>query len=248
VGGALDTRIAVVTGGAGGIGGAIVRRFAAEGATVASVDLPDTVGPEAAVAFPCDLGDLAAISGLIESIAERVGTPDILVNCAAISADTPSRQFPMDAFRRILAVNLEAAVLLATRFGDMMAGAGYGRIVNITSVHGSYGQERCLAYDVTKAALNQATRSLAVDLAGYGVLVNAVAPGFVDTPATRQDGVPAHETDWFRDVYRANRKLPLLRQATSTEIAEVVLWLAAETNSYVTGQVITADGGLTATF
>ena len=244
----LARRTAVVTGAGGGIGAAIVERFALEGAIVGGIDRPGIVNETAAHWFNCDFADLPAVVALADHVVERVGAPDILVNCAGINRETRPAELPVDVFEEILTINLKAAVVLSCRLGARMAERGYGRIVNITSVHGSYGQEACIAYDVSKAGLNQATRSLAVDFAAGGVLVNAVAPGFVDTPVTRTDGTPAHEQSWFLDVYAQHRKLPLGRQADAAEIAATVAWLASEHNSYMTGHVLTLDGGLTATF
>jgi len=244
----LEARNALVTGGAGGIGDAIVRRFRMEGAIVGSLDRPGQANPSANFSFMHDLGTPFGVEAAITDVRGSLQPLDILVNCAGFSLDTPALEFSSEAFDAVLAVNLRAAVILACRFGADMASRGYGRIVNITSVHGSFGQERCLAYDVSKAGLNQASRSLAVDLAQGGVLVNAVAPGFVDTAASHAGDIAAHETDWFREVYQEHRKLPLGRQAQPAEIAEVVTWLASELNGYVTGHVLTVDGGLTATF
>ena len=244
----LEGRRAVVTGASGGIGAAIVERFVLEGAIVSGIDRPGTVNDAAEHWFPCDFAHLPAVVALADQVLAAAGAPAILVNCAGINRETRSAELPVDAFEEVLTVNLKAAVVLSCRFGARMAEDGYGRIVNITSVHGSYGQEACLAYDVSKAGLNQATRSLAIDFAEGGVLVNACAPGFVDTPASRSGGTPAHEQPWFRDVYARHRKLPLGRQAEAAEIATTVAWLASEHNSYMTGHVLTLDGGLTATF
>jgi NAD(P)-dependent dehydrogenase (short-subunit alcohol dehydrogenase family) len=244
----LAQRSALVTGAGGGIGAAIAERFALEGADVCGVDRPGAGNDTAAHWFQCDFRHVPAVAALADQVVDTMGGPDILVNCAGINHETPSADLPIDLLEEILTVNLKAAVVLACRFGAGMAERGYGRIVNITSVHGSYGQEACLAYDVSKAGLNQATRSLAVDFAPGGVLVNAVAPGFVDTPASRIGGTPAHEQPWFLDVYERHRKLPLGRQAAAAEIAAAVAWLASEHNSYMTGHVLTLDGGLTATF
>jgi NAD(P)-dependent dehydrogenase (short-subunit alcohol dehydrogenase family) len=149
----------------------------------------------------------------------------------------------------VLAVNLDAPVFLARTAARGMIGRGYGRIVNITSIHGEVGEETALSYDIAKAGLNQATRTLAIELGPHGVLVNAIAPGFVATRMSlRQDGRSELESDWFQDVYVKYGKLPLRRAAEPAEIASHVAWLASEQNTYLTGQVVTVDGGLTVTF
>ena len=148
----------------------------------------------------------------------------------------------------MLDVNLHAPVFLASRAARGMSERGYGRIVNITSIHGRFGEETALAYDVAKGGLEQATRTLAIELSRHGVLVNAVAPGFVATRMSIVDGKDELESEWFADVYVKYGKLPLRRYAMPEEIAEHVAWLACERNTYVTGQVLTVDGGVTVTF
>src|SRR5205085_10883415 len=129
-------------------------------------------------------------------------------------------------YRRVLAVNLDAPVFLARRAARGMAQRGYGRIVNITSIHGQFGEEAALSYDVAKAGLNQATRTLAIELGRHGVLVNAVAPGFVATRMSMVGGRNELDSEWFRDVYVKYGKLPLRRPAQPAEIASHVAWLA----------------------
>jgi 3-oxoacyl-[acyl-carrier protein] reductase len=129
-----------------------------------------------------------------------------------------------------------------------MSQAGYGRVVNITSIHARLSEPGSLAYDVAKAGLEAATRTAAIELATSGVLVNAVAPGFVATRMSVVDGQDELESEWFSTIYVDNSRLPLRRAATPAEVAETVTWLAGESNSYVTGQVLTVDGGLSARF
>ena len=129
-----------------------------------------------------------------------------------------------------------------------MIDRGYGRIVNITSIHGRFGEELALSYDAAKGGLEQATRTLAIELSRHGVLVNAVAPGFVATRMSVVDGVNELDSEWFHDVYVRYGKLPMRRYAQPSEIASQVAWLASSENSYVTGQVLTVDGGVTVTF
>ena len=129
-----------------------------------------------------------------------------------------------------------------------MSSRGYERIVNITSIHGRFGEEETLSYDTAKGGLEQATRTLAIELSREGVLVNAVAPGFVATRMSVVDGVDELESEWFREIYIRHGKLPLRRYAEPAEIAAHVAWLASDANTYVTGQVLTVDGGVTVTF
>jgi NAD(P)-dependent dehydrogenase (short-subunit alcohol dehydrogenase family) len=243
----LGGRTALVTGGANGIGRAIVERFAAEGARVVVVDREEAGGEEVA-AFRLDLGDTAALDGLVDEVEASVGPLDVLVNCAGIYEPALAVDMTHDSWRRVLAVNLEAPVFLARRAARGMVERGYGRIVNITSVHGEFGEELALSYDAAKGGLNQATRTLAVELSRHGVLVNAIAPGFVSTRMSVVDGRNELESEWFRGIYVENGKLPIRRYAEPHEIAAHVAWLASDQNTYLTGQVVTVDGGLTVTF
>lgn len=242
-------RTALVTGGANGIGRAIVERFVKEGARVALVDResPPELGRDVAV-FEADLARTERLEQLVAAVEEAVGPLDVLVNNAGIFEPTRALGLSLEAYHRVLAVNLDAPVVLATTVARGMVERRYGRIVNITSIHGEFGEELALAYDVAKGGLNQATRTLAVELGPYGVLVNAVAPGFVATRMSIVDGVDELETESFENVYIKHGKLPLRRYAQPEEVAAHVAWLASEENTYVTGQVVRVDGGLTATF
>jgi NAD(P)-dependent dehydrogenase (short-subunit alcohol dehydrogenase family) len=245
----LTGRTALVTGGANGIGRAIVERFVAEGAVVAVVDREPVaeLGP-AVKPFRFDLSDTAGLSDLVDDVEATVGPLDVLVNDAGIFEPMLAVDLTLDSYRRILSVNLDAPVFLACRVGRAMAERGDGRIVNITSIHGEFGEETALSYDIAKSGLNQATRTLAIELGPRGVLVNAVAPGFVSTRMSVVDGRNELEGEWFRDIYVDRGKLPLRRYAQPSEIAAHVAWLASDQNTYLTGQVVTVDGGVTVTF
>ncbi len=225
-----------------GIGKAIAETFRDERARVAVVDVePADLGADIA-AFEFDLAEIEGLDALVERVEREIGPLDILVNCAAVNIATSALEVSLAVWRRVLAVDLEAPVFLARAAARGMIARGYGRIVNITSVHGSHGAEGSLPYDAAKAALNNVTRTLGVEFARHGVLVNALAPGFVQTPLAQT------EADWFHEVYVERRKLPLGRPARPDEIAAHVAWLASERNTYMTGEVVTVDGGLCATF
>jgi NAD(P)-dependent dehydrogenase (short-subunit alcohol dehydrogenase family) len=230
----LEGRHALVTGAANGIGRAIAERFRAEGARVTGVDV------EGAVDVRFDLTETAGIGELVES----VGPVDVLCSVAGIFDAMWAVELDLQRYRRLLAVNLDAPIVLASRVGRGMAERGYGRILSITSIHGLRGEEQSLAYDVSKAGLEGGTRTLAIELGPHGVLVNALAPGFV---RTRMSGGEL-ESEWFNSVYVENRKLPLRRPAEPAEIAAHAAWLCSEQNTYLTGQVVTVDGGVTVTF
>ena len=245
----LDERRALVTGGANGIGRAIVERFVAEGAAVATVDVEpvDDLGPNV-LAIQRDLAKTDDLDTLVDEVEERLGPLDVLVNNAGIFEPAWAVELSLASYRRVLAVNLDAPIFLATRAARGMIDRGYGRIVNITSIHGRFGEEQALSYDAAKGGLDQATRTLAIELSRHGVLVNAVAPGFVSTRMSVVDGVNELDSEWFHDVYVRYGKLPMRRYAQPSEIAAQVAWLSSSENSYVTGQVLTVDGGVTVTF
>ena len=245
----LDKRRALVTGGANGIGRAIVERFVAEGATVAAVDVEPMGDLGANVeAIQRDLARTDDLDALVDEVEDKIGPLDVLVNNAGVFEPALAVELSLASYRRVLAVNLDAPIFLATRAARGMIDRGYGRIVNITSIHGRFGEELALSYDAAKGGLDQATRTLAIELSRHGVLVNAIAPGFVATRMSVVDGVNELDSEWFNDVYVRYGKLPMRRYAEPSEIAAQVAWLASSENSYVTGQVLTVDGGVTVTF
>ncbi|HUC21910.1 MAG TPA: SDR family NAD(P)-dependent oxidoreductase [Streptosporangiaceae bacterium] len=241
----LDYPGAVVTGGANGIGAAIVTRLLAAGCRVVVLDVEDA---QDAPTLRVDLADPAAVITAAGDAVARLGRVDILVNCAGVATAAPVTELDMAAYHRILAVNLHAPVLLMRELCGPMRTAGYGRVVNVTSVHGRLSEPGSVAYDVSKAGLEAATRTAAIELASAGVLVNAIAPGFVATRMSVVDGVNELESDWFTTGYLRGGRLPIGRAATAAEIAEVAAWFASGSNTYTTGQVITVDGGLSARF
>jgi 3-oxoacyl-[acyl-carrier protein] reductase len=245
----LVGRVALVTGAANGIGRAIAERLAAEGARVAAVDRePVPALGEAVTAFAFDLAETERLAGLVDEVESAVGPLDVLVNDAGIFEAAAATELTLESYRRVLAVNLDAAVFLAAHVARGMSERGYGRIVNVTSIHARFGEERSLAYDVAKAGLEAATRTLAIELGRHGVLVNAVAPGFVATRMSVVDGRNELDSEWFEDVYLKHGKLPLRRAANPDEVAAHVAWLASDRNTYATGQTLGVDGGLAVTF
>lgn len=239
----FEGRTAVVTGGANGIGAAIARRLTARGADVLVVDVEDpTAHPGRALRV--DLADPAAVARCAATALADLGRVDVLVNCAGIAYVAPVTELDPVRHHRLLAVNLHAPVLLMRELGRAMVRTGFGRIVNVTSVHARAGEPGCLSYDVSKAGLEAATRAAAIDLAGHGVLVNALAPGFVATRMSVVDGADELDSDWFRTVYVEHAQLPMRRAASPDEIAVPACWLASPENTYITGQALTVDGGL----
>ena len=238
----LSGRHALVTGAANGIGRAVAERFRAEGAVVSGVDR------EQGAEFQFDLADTERLPALVDGVEAEHGPVEVLVSVAGVYEPARAVEMTLDSYRRVLAVNLDAPIVLAQRCGRGMAERGYGRILSVTSIHGEFGEELSLSYDASKAGLNGATRTLAIELGPQGVLVNALAPGFVRTRMSVVEGKDELESDWFKTVYLENRKLPLRRAAEPPEIAAHAAWLCSEENTYLTGQVVRVDGGVTVTF
>ncbi len=195
-----------------------------------------------------DLLHLSDIAALFASLEAECGPVDALVNAAGTASIFDPADFRADLYEHTLAVDLHAPVRLAVAAANSMAERRYGRIVNVTSIHARLGERGSLAYDIAKAGLDQATRTLAVEYSGRGVLCNAVAPGFIETRMSIVDGEMETRTDRFRVLYLASGRLPEGRPGQPSDVAGLVSWLASDDNTYITGQSVSADGGLTATF
>jgi 3-oxoacyl-[acyl-carrier protein] reductase len=238
----LADRHALVTGAANGIGRAIAERFRAEGARVSGVDVEE--GAE----YRFDLTRTDEIDALVQRVEREAGPLDVLCSVAGVFDPQWAIELDLAMYRRVLAINLDAPILLASRCGRRMAERGYGRILSVTSIHGQRGEEQSLSYDVSKSGLEGGTRTLAIEFGPHGVLVNALAPGFVNTRMSVVNGQNELESERFETVYREHRKLPLRRAAEPEEIAAHAAWLCSAQNTYLTGQVVTVDGGVTITF
>jgi len=195
-----------------------------------------------------DLGDRAALRSLCDDLTREDPAIDVLVNVAGIFAENEPGGFDPDTFWQNLEVNLYAPTVLATSLGAAMRERRWGRIVNVSSVEALLSQPGSLGYGASKAGLASVTRTLAIESATDGVLVNAVAPGFTSTAMSVIDGVNELETDSFRQTYGDAGQLPIGRAAEPEEIAVAIAWLASPENSYVTGATLVADGGLTIRF
>lgn len=252
-------QVAVVTGSGTGIGYAAAELFARCGAAVVVNGRRPQVAQDAAdriaalgarvIAVAADVSTMEGAGRLIDETVKAFGGLDVLVNNAAIFAPADFVDSPYEEWRRVLDVNLDSAIHCSRAAARVMIAQGRGgRIVNVSSIH-SYRAERGAShYDLAKGAMDQLTRALALELGPHNILVNSVAPGFVDTPMSIVNGRNELESEWFITNYVQQRRIPLARASQPMEIAHPIVWLASRLNTYVNGHVLVADGGLSVTF
>jgi len=239
-------RVALVTGGASGIGLATVHQLLDAGWRVAAVDRDDKAlaglsrqlgKPSRVFTSGLDVTDEAAAEKVVAMAAEALGGLDGVVNSAGIAADIPALDTPVDLFRKILDVNVVGTFIVARAAARIMKDAGGGAIVNISSISGLRGSKGRSAYGASKGAIVVLTQVLANDLARFQIRVNAVAPGPVDTPMVQAMHSPGDRALW-------TRYLPLRRYGRPEEIASVIEFLLDGTkSSYMTGEIVAVDGG-----
>jgi 3-oxoacyl-[acyl-carrier protein] reductase len=244
-------RVAVVTGAARGIGAAVSERLARDGLDVGVLDLDEgacaataaaveAVGRRA-LAVRVDVADSASVDAAVERVAEGLGAPSVLVNNAGITRDNLLFKMSEDDWDAVLAVHLRGAFLMSRAIQAHMTKAGWGRIVNLssTSALGNRGQAN---YAAAKAGMQGFTKTLSIELGKFGVTVNAIAPGFIDTEMTKATaerlGVP------FEDFMAARAaETPVPRVGTPDDIAHAVSFFVSEGASFVSGQVLYVAGG-----
>jgi 3-oxoacyl-[acyl-carrier protein] reductase len=209
-------------------------------------EVRDGLAPGDHLVFPGDYSDAIVADGIAAELKGRWGKLDALVNCAGVFAGADAVESPLKDWRRPFDTMVNGAVNLTRVVVPLMTKGG--RIIHVTSIHGERTESGASAYSMAKAALNQYCRSLALELAPRGILVNAIAPGFVDTPMSVVNGVNELESDWFKRNYVDGHHLPLKRPGNPDEIAGAAFFLAGPDATYITGQVLTVDGGLTITF
>lgn len=234
----LEGKTAVVTGGASGIGDAIVRRFLRAGARVVSIDRSPTA-PEGATSIVADVSDEDAVRRFLETSAAETGHIDILVNNAGIQPlGIPFAELSREALQRTFEVNVHGTVFGIKHAPKFMPPSG-GRILNTSSFVGLLGVPQGSAYAVSKAAVAHLTKCTAVELAPRGITVNAIAPGTVLTPAVTD--IPDNP-----EIAFAAKRTPLARLATADEVAAAFHFLASGEACYITGVILPVDGGISA--
>lgn len=250
----LRDRVAIVTGATSGIGHATARRFAQEGAIVYAMgrraDRLIALHEEfkSIRPMPCDISDHSRLQQCVEEITRESGKVDVLVNNAGFSYYERHQESTLEHWRQTQAVNIESMYVLAKLVVPFMVERRYGRIVNVSSIQALASEGMVGAYAASKGAINAWSRSLAVDLAEYGILVNVLAPGCIHTEMSVINGVDETTTDVFQKWYVKNRKIPLARPGSADEIAGSILFLSGPECSYITGHTLVVDGGLTITF
>lgn len=245
----------IVLGGSSGIGKAIAERFAREGwqvvigssNPVANQEAVKGLAGEGHISIDVDITSDEQINNLMQLVQQKLAGFEVLVNSAGISKKIPVLGSDFSEWNHSLQVMLYGAVKTCRALIPLMVDGG--RVIHIASIHHERVASGSSAYGMAKAAVTQLSRSLALELAPRNILVNTIAPGFVDTPmSVKEDGKNELNSEWFRHHYITYDRLPLKRPAKPEEIAGVAWFLAGPDASYITGSVVTVDGGLTITF
>ena len=230
----FEGRVALVTGGASGIGAAAAERLRAGGARVAIFDLQPADGD--LLSLTGDVSSSAAANEAVERVVSELGGLDILVNAAGIAGKSlRTLEVSDDEWQRVFAVNANGTFWFCRAAAPVMVDEGYGRIVNLASIAGKEGNPMAAAYSGSKAAVIGFTKSIGKDLAGTGVLVNSIAPAVIDTPMV---GTMSQE-----HIDYMVQRIPLGRLGRTEEVAGLICWLASEEMSFSTGACFDISGG-----
>jgi NAD(P)-dependent dehydrogenase (short-subunit alcohol dehydrogenase family) len=226
---------AVVTGGASGIGQAVAQRLRADGLNVATIDLNPS---DTEFAFTADVTDPAAVDEALNAIRAKLGPVTVLVNAAGLELFKRFAEIRFDQWQRVIDVNLNGVYHCVQAVLPDMVEAGWGRIVNISSSSTHSGQPYMAAYVAAKSAVNGLTKSLALEYGPSGITVNAVPPGFIDTPMLRKS-----EERGYLKVQQSIDTTPVRRIGRPEDIAAASAFLISEEAGYITGQILGVNGG-----
>lgn len=247
--GRVAGKVAVVTGGSGDLGSAVIRLLVEHGATVANLDreLPRESWPSSAVLdCPVDLTSGDEIARAVAEITDRIGPPDVLVNAAGVLGRPAASHESTEAeFQEIFDINVKGTWLMTKHVVPMMIDRGRGSIVNFSSIHGLTGGPNVPLYHASKGAVRLLSKSDAIVYGDYGIRVNSIHPGSMDTRMSRHSAhnSPVGAEEYYRRLVSGN---PIARQGTPEEIAFGVLYLASDESSFATGTELVIDGGYTA--
>ncbi|AMK19953.1 short chain dehydrogenase family protein 19 [Sphingobium sp. MI1205] len=249
----MDGRVAVVTGSARGIGKGIAARFAEEGARVLLVDIRaddleaalEDMSAEHCAMLAIDLTDRAAPERVRAAANEAFGKIDILVNNAGVGIGGQIEDFSDEQWDRTIAINLTAPFRLSRSIVPQMADAGYGRVINISSMNAQIGMRQDTAYAATKAGLEALTRSISVDYGPRGVTANTIAPGTIETPLNSDILSTWGDESALKQIVLINKPVP--GNGAVEDIAAAATYLASEESRYVSAQCLAVDGGLCGT-
>jgi acetoacetyl-CoA reductase/3-oxoacyl-[acyl-carrier protein] reductase len=231
----LHGRVAVVTGGAGAIGAAISARLAEGGAHVYCLDRAGQPAPAGTTALACDVTDTAAVAGALAHVDAASGRLDIVVHAAGITRDARVWKSTAEDWNLVIATNLSSAFHLLHAAVPLMRRTGSGAVVLISSINGERGKVGQASYAASKAGLNALARTAAREVGAFGIRVNAIAPGWIDTPMTAAAPEDARQ--------RALAESPLGRLGEPDDVARATMFLVSDLGRHITGQVLRVDGG-----
>jgi 2-dehydro-3-deoxy-L-rhamnonate dehydrogenase (NAD+) len=231
----FDGRVALVTGGSSGIGAAVAARLVAEGARVASLDLAEHA-PDGVLGIAGDVSSSADVEAAVARVTSELGPVDVLVCSAGITGGSlRTVEVDDDEWRRVFAINSDGVFFCNRAVVGGMTERGYGRIVNVASIAGKEGNPMAAAYSASKASVIALTKAIGKDMAGTGVLVNAIAPAVIETPLLA--GMSEEHIRYMVE------KIPMGRLGAVDEVAALVCWLASEECSFSTGATYDISGG-----
>lgn len=243
----FSNQVVLVTGGSRGIGRAIVERFAAEGAALAVLDYDrdelDKAGQEwkeagyTCMTFPVDVSNQEQVDQAVTQAVSVYGKIDVLVNNAGIAWEEPFLDIQAQNWRKMLDVNLNGMFYVAQRVAKEMSAAGSGSIINMASTNGLVGEAKYAHYNASKGGIVLLTKTMALELGAYGIRVNAVCPGYIQTPMSEAIDSPEFIEEYIRT------KIPLGRVGKPKDISGVFAFLASEDAAFITGETIVVDGG-----